>query len=137
MKNHRNNAKNKGTAILESVFAMIIMLTFTLALIGISWAFYRAQQITNAARHGVRIGVRWEADNGDVTAAVDEALGNRGLTYTIPLIQDVETAGTGEPVIVSVEGTGLDILNLNTLTILGMPIPDSFKASVTMAKEGP
>jgi hypothetical protein len=40
-------------------------------------------------------------------------------------------------VTVDVEGTGLDIFNMNNMVMLWLPIPNSFKASVTMAKEGP
>jgi hypothetical protein len=38
---------------------------------------------------------------------------------------------------VTVRGTGLDILNLNSLSMLYVPMLDEFTASVTMAKEGP
>ena len=34
-------------------------------------------------------------------------------------------------------GTGLDFLNLDSLNILHVSMPDEFTASVTMAKEGP
>jgi len=59
-----------------------------------------------------------------------------GLTYTGPIVDDIDP-GTGQPVKVTVTGTGLDILNLDEGGIFSIPDLDDFSASVTMAKEGP
>ena len=50
---------------------------------------------------------------------------------------NVDPNAVGTPVIVTVTATEIDFLNLGTPGILHIPVPDTFTATVVMAKEGP
>ena len=122
---------------LIAAFVLIILLIITLGTIGFGWFCLRVQQVTNAARHGARIAIRDGSTFGDVEQAVADCLVPVGLTYNGPTAPYGIDPNAGEPIKITVKGTGLDILNLSQPGILFIPIPESFSASVTMAKEGP
>ena len=133
----QKHVRYKGTSVLEAAFVLPVLILFTLVIMGYGWLFLRIQQVTNAARHGARVAVRYGAEEGDVVQAVDGLLDPVNLTHDSPSVGPAIDPNIGDAVTVSVTGTGLDILHLNSAGILYVPIPDSFTASVTMAKEGP
>jgi len=126
-----------GTSTLEAAFVLILLLVVTLGTMGFGWFFLRVQQVTNATRQGARTAIRYRATVGEVEDVVSGLLTNVNLTYEGPFITDAIDPNIGEAVKVTVKGTGLDIMNLDSATILTIPIPDDFTSSVTMAKEGP
>jgi Flp pilus assembly protein TadG len=131
------NRRYLGTSTLEAAFVLILLLIVTLGSMGFGWLFFRIQQVTNATRHGARIAIRYGAQQSDVQNAVAALLDPVGLEYQGPEFPTGTDPSLGEAVTVRITGTALDILNLDSATILGIPIPDEFTASVTMAKEGP
>jgi len=130
-------ARYRGTVLVETAIVIVLLLMFLLGIIGFGLLFWRAQLITTAARHGARIAVRYGAQVSDVETSVADYLNSQKLTYTGPLIPTGIDPGVGNPVTVTVQGTGLDPMNLRNFPLIVSGFPDSFTASVTMAKEGP
>ncbi len=146
MKNANNtnqkNVRYRGTSTVEAAFILVILLMITLATMGFGWLFLRVQQVTTAARHGARIAVLYRQESSttqaEVDAAVDNSLDPVNLDHdTLPMEYPLGTDNVGDPIRVKVTGKSLDPLNLGSATILRIPIPDEYTASVTMCKEGP
>jgi Flp pilus assembly protein TadG len=135
--NKKLNRRYRGTSTLEAAFVLILLLVITFGAMGYGWFFFRIQQVTNATRHGARVAVRYGADQTDVANAVAALLDPVGLEYQGPEFPIGTDPNIGEAVTVRITGTGLDILNLDSATLLRVPIPDEFISTVTMAKEGP
>ena len=97
--------------------------------------FLRAQQITHAARHGARVGARADATNGEIESAVAAWCGNPAVHMDPCVVHidvdDVATLAVGELLTVTVTSTDIKV------GVTLVPTPDSFSATVTMAKEGP
>ena len=130
------NRRWRGTSTLEAAFVLVLLLMVTLGTIGWGWFFLRVQQVTNASRQGARVAIRYGATVPEVKDVVDGLLSPFALEYEDPIITPYIDPNIGEAVTVTVKGIGLDILNLNSEGIIMVPIPDYFKCSVTMAKEG-
>ena len=138
LKKAKPNHRCLGTGTLEAAFVLIMLLIITLGTMGFGWFFFRIQQVTNAARHGARVAVRYGAETSDVESAVADLLNPVGLDYVGPdIVGSTGPNSVGQAVTVTVKGTGLDILHLDSLSILRVPIHDDFTSSVTMAQEGP
>ncbi len=116
------------------VFFLFILLTF--GIIEYSWMFMQVQHVTNAARHGVRVGVRSGSTDSDVTSAVGALLNDQGITvYTVttsPL--NVFTPSPGESLMVTVT---VPYANITLTGVSFLPVPTNLQSAVTMAKEGP
>jgi len=136
MKTIQKHIRYRGTVLVETAIVIVLLLMLTLGIMGFGYLFLRAQQVTTAARHGARIACVDGADPGKVATVINNYLDSQGITHDAPSIAIDPTVG--EPVTVTVKGTGLDILNLRDVPLFGTgSFPDSFTASVTMAKEGP
>ena len=129
----------RGTVLVETAIVLILLLMLLLGTMGFGYLFLRAEQVTNAARHGARTAIRYGATEADVQNAVADCLDPVKLTYTGPTYgAGGINPALGQPVTVTVESSGLDILNLRNIPIFGTELfPNDFNASVTMAKEGP
>jgi Flp pilus assembly protein TadG len=142
MKNNtiRKNARYRGAALVETAVSMVLLIMFILGIMGFGYLFLCAQQITNAARQGARLacvnGVK-PSDYGTVASSIDTYLTNQGIAHDATTI--VTDPAVSNSVKATVKGTGLDILNLRNIkftTDNSFPgFPDTFSASVTMAKE--
>jgi len=111
-------------------------LLLTLGIINYGWLFLKAQQITNAARHGARIAILPGATNGGVSAAIDSLMADAGIVgYDEPDITGI----SGEPGELVKVSLSVDVANVALLNIPLLPNQSGRKliASVTMAKEGP
>ena len=134
----RPRHRGRGIEILELTIALPLMLLFIFGLIEYGWIFTKSGQITNASRQGVRIGVRPNATNADVTSAIDELmqradLDGSGYAYELTPA-DVSQMSTGQTLTVSVS-VPYDNIALTGFPLV--PVPDQLKAEVTMSKEGP
>ena len=129
----------RGLATVEAAIVISLLLVFTLAILGFGLLFLRAQEITSAARHGARIAVTYGATEGQVTSSIDTYLNTWEVTHSTTMSSI--NPGVGEPVTVIVEGSDLDPMNLHDLFIPGWwaggMFPNTYKATVIMAKEGP
>jgi Flp pilus assembly protein TadG len=125
-------ARCRGAVLVETAIVIVLLLMLLLGTVGFGYLFLVAEKITNAARQGARTAVRYNSTVTDVENAVADSMN--------PFPAIVPTYGPGginpgpnEPVTVTIQTSGLDILKLQGI----LPIQDTFRASVTMAKEGP
>ena len=130
----------RGAAVIEAalVFPLLVMLTF--GVIEYGWLFLKAQQITNAARHGARVAIRADATNPDVLNAISGLMTQAGMAevdtgYLVTILPgDISSLSVGDAleVQVTVPAGNVAIINIPLL-----PKPENLGALVTMAKEGP
>ena len=111
-----------------------LLLMLLLGLLEYGWIFIRAQQVTNAARHGARIGALADSTDEDVTAAIAGWMSRAGISdYTVsPDPLGVEELASGDTLTVTVRANNIRIIGVPLL-----PAPDTLEASTSMAKEGP
>ena len=123
-------SRQRGVALVETAIVISLIITLTMGMIEYGWMFLKAQQINNAARHGVRQAILPDATEGEVKTSITLLLTEAKLTgeVTITGIDDAP----GEPVKVVISSPYISLLNTSLL-----PVPDHLGASVTMAKEGP
>jgi Flp pilus assembly protein TadG len=134
MVNGRANTRCKGLAIVEAALVFPVLLLLTFGVIHYGWLFLKAQQITNAARHGARVAIRPDATATQVTTEIAILMTDAGISgYDPPTITGISN-GTGELVTVSLS---VDIANVALMNTPLLPSPSTLGASVTMAKEGP
>jgi Flp pilus assembly protein TadG len=134
MKVKASKSRFKGLALVETAIVFPLLLLLTLGVIQYSWLFLKAQQITNAARCGARVGIV----GGDITGTVDTLMIAAGMSkiksgYTV---SSVLGSDSGDPVTVTVtvpDAKKVALINAKNF----LPLPASLHASVTMAKEGP
>lgn len=134
----KGKSRYRGAAIVEAavVFPLIFILTF--GVIEYGWLFLKAQQITNAARHGARIGIRADATGQDVLNDISRLMTDAGMEdsgYDVVITPaDISSLDVGEPleVRITVPSANIVIINLPLL-----PKPDTLSTAVAMAKEGP
>jgi Flp pilus assembly protein TadG len=130
-----------GTATVEMAIVFPLLLLVTLGCLRYGWLFLKAEQITNAARMGARIGVLPDSTVDTVNAEISNLMIAANInpadcTVTITPL-DIGALEVGEPltVRVSVPGSVVDIIPVPLLTELD-PESWSLSAEVTMAKEG-
>ena len=130
----RTNTRYRGVSTVEAALVFPVLLLLTFGVIHYGWLFLKAQQITNAARHGARVAILPYADEDQVAAAIALLMADAGISgYDDPNIMGISNA-PGESVTVSLS---VDTANVALMDIPLLPNPSSLGASVTMAKEGP
>ena len=128
----------RATVLVEAALVMPFILLILFGVIGYGWIFLQKQHITQAARHGVRIGIPAGATSAEVQAGIADWMllaGLAGSGYQVTILPaDVSVLNLGETLTVSVSvpfaNTNLDI------NIPFVPMPATLEASVSMAKEG-
>ena len=135
----KNNCR--GTATVETAIILVLLLSLTFGVIEYGWLFLKKQQITNAARNGARVAIRWGATNATVTARIsnlmdDADIGGYSITFTPG---DVGSVTVGDPLAVRVS-VPVPVPRKNGNIVINFPFipkPTTLGASVTMSKEGP
>ncbi len=122
---------------MEAALVFPLLLLLTVGLLEYGWMFLQYQRITNAARHGARLGVLPDATNADVEAAISALMDAGGLVgsgYTVTFSPaNVASPEPGEALSVTI-----NVLYENIdLGMPMVPLPTNLEASVSMAKEGP
>ena len=135
----RKLKKNRrGAAAVEMAIVLPLLLMLTLGGIKYGWLFLKAQQITNAARHGARIGIREGATIQDAKDAIFIVMDSAGMgdIYTDQITQtDAVEPGLLPTLKVNVI---VDCCDIDIMIIPGMlPTPEKLIGTITMAKEGP
>ncbi|MCH8851752.1 MAG: pilus assembly protein [Planctomycetes bacterium] len=137
--------RRRGTAAVEAALMMPLVVLMTFALIKFGWLYVKVQQINNAARHGARVAVRADSDNGTVQTEIDALMANVWPSgagappdgwYTVTFEPgDVDGLAKGTIITISIEtnysGTPLDIMPMPLV-----PVPGSIGGTASMAKEG-
>ena len=124
----------RGLAAVETALVAPLLLLMLVGIMEYGLIFLRAQQITHAARHGARVGARADATNGEIESAVAAWCGNPAVHMdpcVVEIDPDVATLAVGQLLTVTVTSTDIKV------GVTLVPTPDSFSATVTMAKEGP
>jgi len=139
MAGHLRPRQRRGVALLELALVLQLVVLILFGILEYGWMFLRLQEVTQAARHGARIGAVADATSANVMAAVEAMMAARGMAG----LADIEILPAGEVA---------DLDSGTTLTVrvsvpyadvgLGVPLlsafaPTELRASVSMAKEGP
>lgn len=128
----------RGGAVVEAAIAMPILLLLTFATIEYGWVFYNMHLVSNAARHGARVGARADTTVEEVQAAVSSLMTAARLDstgYTLGLSPgDPAVMDTGQmlTVTITVPYSSIELVGLPLV-----PVPANLVGSVTMAREGP
>ena len=139
----KKQTRYRGLAAVEVALVFPLLLLLTLGGIRYGWLFLKAQQITNAARHGARIAILPGVTvNDDVLPAIQSLMESAGINsgdYSVTISPaDFPSAAAGDTVTiqVTVPCANIDIMHVPLFTNLE-PANWNLGASVTMAKEGP
>jgi Flp pilus assembly protein TadG len=130
-------ARQRGIALIELAIVLPLLMLITFGVMEYGWMFTTTAEVTNAARHGARLGVRPDADSAQVTADIDTfmdaaGLGDSGYEVTLTPAEVADLLpGETFTVLITVPYENVE------LTGFPLPTPESLKAQVTMAKEGP
>ena len=130
----KKNRLHRALALVETAMVLPLLLMLLMGLLEYGWIFLRAQQVTNAARHGARIAALAGSTDADVLGAIAAWMSRAGISdYTVsPDPLGVEGFASGDTLTVTVVANNIRIIGVPLL-----PAPDSLRAEVSMAKEGP
>jgi hypothetical protein len=131
----RNKYRFKGNTAAEAAIVLPVILMVTFGAIKYGWLFLKAQQITNAARHGARTVVLPDVTIDDAEAAVIDLLNKANITVTTEDIDVTPLSVEGKSafnVHIIVPSSRVDILP----NFPWLPNWGNIDASVTMAEEG-
>ena len=130
------NPERRALAMIEAALVFPLLLLLLMGLLEYSWLLLQHQQLTNAARHGTRIGVRADSTGADIDAAIASLMNSAGMGasgYAVTKSAVTENLNPGEILTVSIEVPYPDI-DLNMPLV---PVPAMLRASISMMKEGP
>jgi Flp pilus assembly protein TadG len=127
-------SKYKGLAIVEMAIVLVLLLMLTLGCIHYGWLFLKAQQITNAARHGARIAVRRYAMLEDGEAAIDLLMSEAGISMA-GATRDVNSVSLADGSAGVTASITVPKANVVLMDVFFLPSPNNLGASVTMAQE--
>jgi Flp pilus assembly protein TadG len=134
----RSRPRPAGIALIELAILLPLLLIITFGVIEFGWMFTKTAEITNAARHGARVGVRPGATSASVQADITTFMNAAGLGtsgYSVALSPaDVAGLAPGQTFTVTVT---VPYANVNLTGFPLIPTPANLQAKVTMAKEGP
>jgi Flp pilus assembly protein TadG len=132
-----SSSASRGIILIEMAIVLPLLLLITFAVLEYGWMFTKAGEITNAARHGARIGVRPDSTSDDVSEHVEHLMTAAGFSseqYDLTMDpSDPDSLDPGETFTVRIT---VSYTHIN-LTHFPMPRPAELSAEVTMAKEGP
>lgn len=130
--------RRAGISLVEVAITVPLLMLVLFGLLEYGWAFLRAQDIQNAARHGARLGVVNGATAAEVTAGVDQLMLDAGLEssgYTITLTP-ADPASLAPGQLLTVEVT-VDYDNIDLVDAPFIPVPSRLRGETSMAREGP
>ena len=130
--------RKRGTAVVEAVIVLPLLLLLTLGMIEYGWLFMRMHQIQNVARQAARYAVTPDATTAAAQGVISTTMSNLGISasaysYTFTPA-NVASLTPGQTLTVQIQATS------NNLGIAGssiIPMPTNVYASITMSKEGP
>ena len=129
----RKRKNCRGAATVEAAIVLFVLFLLTFGIIEYGWLFLKLHQITNAARSGVRVAVRYGSMEKEVTDTISNLMTAAKMAGKYDVIY-TPAAQTGDPVTVDVN---VPCESVAIMKVPFLPLPPHLSASVTMAKEGP
>lgn len=84
----------KATAVVELAVVLPLVLTLLFGIIEFGWVFMVSQTLTTAAREGCRVAILEGATDQEISAKIDQYMGNTGVDgYAV----DISHATVGDP----------------------------------------
>ncbi len=121
----------RGALLVEAALLFPILIFLTFAMLEYGWILLKSEQLSNAARHGVRIAARVGSTASEVNAEIDTLMANARITgYTKAIAPNVDVA-QGMTITVTVN---VPYANIQLIGIPLVPAPTTLQASVSMAK---
>ena len=132
----QKESKHRGGALVETALVLPILILVTFGAIKYGWLFLKAQQITNAARHGARMAALPDVTVPDAKVSVINMLAEKNIDANDNDIDisSVDVSVDGHPAVnctIIIPTRKVDIMT-NSM----FPEPVNISASVTMAEEG-
>jgi Flp pilus assembly protein TadG len=132
----RARRRHRAVVAIEAALVLPILLVLVLGVVEYGWLILKSQQMTNAVRHGARMGITVDGTYTDVENAVTalmDAAGMGGSGYTLTIAPaNVGDMNAGELLTVELS---VDYANIG-LDMPLLPTPTTLRSSVSMAKEG-
>ena len=132
----KGKVSRDGIVAVEMALLLPLLLILSFALIEYGWMFLKAQQITNAARQGARIGATPDATTAEVQTAIDNIMNSGGMGtsgYAVSISPAVEALSPGETLTVTVT---VPYGNVSLMSLPLIPVPGNLRSHTSMAKEG-
>jgi Flp pilus assembly protein TadG len=127
-----------GLAIVEMALVLPLLMLLTFALCEMSWAFFKADLVSNAARNAARVAILPQSTNTDVLNSVSASMTAGGMAatgYSVTITPgNVATASVGTSIQVQIT------VPYSKIALTGyplIPLPSQLQAASSMAKEGP
>lgn len=119
--------RERGSAVVESIFAILILLILVLGTIEVAFALYARNVVASAAHEGARASLELGRDPGDAAAVAGSTVRRAagGLVEDLRVDTSVRRAGTVSLVTVRVSGV------MKPFGPVPLPIPLSSTATVT------
>jgi Flp pilus assembly protein TadG len=136
----KNHSRSRGVLLVEAAIVLPLLLILSFLLLEYGWLFLKAEQVSNAARHGARKAIVADAKHEDVLKAISDLMTNAGLTdYPPPQISSLDVE-KGAIITVTVS---VNVINNPQVDVLGLSgaggffpvLPTQLSSSVSMAKE--
>jgi Flp pilus assembly protein TadG len=121
--------RRRGTTTVEFAFVVPLFFLFVLVLIEFGRGMMVTNLLHNAAREGCRQGILGNKSDSDITAAVDNALKNQGIsdrTITITVNNkkaDASTANSGDEITV--------VVTAPVAKVTWLPVPQHLAGNLT------
>ena len=133
-----HRSRRRGLSLIEAALVLPLFILLLFGFLEYSWAFWKSQQIGNAARHGARLGIVDGATAAEVQAGVDQIMANSGLGGSgyLTTLTPGDPAGMlpGELFTVTVS---VDYSNIILIGMPLLPVPNQLSRETGMAREGP
>ncbi len=134
MAHNCRHLKREGLAVVETAIVLPLLLLLVFAMIEYGWLFTKIQQTTNVARQAARVAMRRGSTDAEVVTAITTLMDNADLAgsgYAYEMPANIAGMARGETFRIEITVPYENIM----LTGLPLPVPETIRASVTMAKE--
>ena len=122
-----NPRSQRGSAVIESIFAILILLILVLGAIEVAFALYARNVVAAAAHEGARAGIELGRNPADAAAIARSTVEHSAGGLVRDLTVRTQTARLGPRSLVTVQVKGI----VRSFGPVPLPIPLSSTASVT------
>jgi TadE-like protein len=123
--------RNNGSAPLESIFAMLVVLVLALGLMQVAFILYGRNVVISSAHEGARAAVELGRDSADAVGVAIRTVEDSAGGLVDDMSVDVMIHGTGENAVLTVHVTA-DLKSFGPLPV-SVPVDTSASASLEEA----